>query len=103
MFYTAETSSLHGVSSAPGYFQEIIDQLTSDLPGVAVYLDGILVSRTTAEEHLQNRRTFFRRLRDKGLRCKLEKCAFVQPSVEYLERTLSRQGIAKGPKVDAVY
>ena len=36
------------------------------------------------------------------LRCKLEKCAFVQPSVEYLRHVLSRQGIAKGPKVDAV-
>ena len=36
------------------------------------------------------------------MRCKLAKCAFAQPSVEYLGHVLSRQGIAEGPKVDAV-
>ena len=91
-----------GISSAPGYFQEIMDQLTSDLPGVAVYLDDILVSGRNAEEHLQNLRQLLQRLHDKGMRCRLEKCVFAQPSVEYLGHQLSRNGIAKGPKVDAV-
>ena len=31
-----------GISSAPGYFQEIMTQSTSDLKGVAVYLDVFL-------------------------------------------------------------
>ncbi|KAL5505455.1 hypothetical protein EMCRGX_G006888 [Ephydatia muelleri] len=85
-------------SSAPGYFQEIMDQLTSDLQGVAVYMDDILVSGTTASEHIQNLRALLKCLEEKGLRCRLEKCLFAQPSVEYL----SQQGIAKGPKVHAV-
>eukprot|EP00731_Ephydatia_muelleri_P037083 Em0393g2a len=38
-----------GISSAPGYFQEMMDQLTSDLQGVAVYMDDILVSGTTTQ------------------------------------------------------
>ena len=38
-----------GITSALGYFQEIMDQLTSNLPGIAVYLDDILVSGTTPE------------------------------------------------------
>ena len=91
-----------GISSAPGYFQEIMDQLTSDLQGVAVYMDDILVSATTAAEHIQNLRALLKRLEEKGLRCRLEKCLFAQPSVEYLGYILSQQGIAKGPKVDAV-
>ena len=41
-----------GISSAPGYFQKITEQLTQDLPGVAVYLDDILVSGANAESHL---------------------------------------------------
>ena len=49
-----------GISSAPGYFQEIMGELTSDLPGVAVYLDDILVSSSTAEDHLQNLRRLFK-------------------------------------------
>ena len=91
-----------GISSAPGYFQEIMDQLTSDLQGVAVYMDDILISGTTASEHIQNLRALLKRLEEKGLRCRLEKCLFAQPSVEYLGHILSQQGIAKDPKVDAV-
>ena len=91
-----------GISSAPGYFQEIMEQLTGDLPGVAVYLDDILISGTTAEEHLKNLRRLFTRLNEKGLRCRLEKCVFAQSSVEYLGHRLSNEGISKGSKVDAV-
>eukprot|EP00731_Ephydatia_muelleri_P006745 Em0003g993a len=91
-----------GITSAPGYFQEIMDQLTSDLRGVAVYIDDILVSGTTASEHLQNLRALLHRLENKGLRCRLEKCVFAQPSVEYFGHILSGQGIAKGPKVNDV-
>jgi len=91
-----------GIKSAPGYFQEIMEKLTSDLPGVAVYLDDILVSGKDAEDHLANLRGLLTRLHDKGLRCRQEKCLFAQSSVEYLGHTLSREGICKGPKVDAV-
>ena len=63
-----------GISSAPGYFQEVMDQLTRDLKGVAVYLDDILVSGSDAEDHIRNLRALLQRLDEKGLRCKLEKC-----------------------------
>jgi len=42
-----------------------MDEITSDLPGVAVYLDDILCSGATAETHLQNLRRLLERLRDK--------------------------------------
>ena len=48
-----------GITSAPGYFQEIMEQLTSDLHGVAIYFDDILVSGANAQEHLQNFRALF--------------------------------------------
>ena len=38
-----------GISLAPGYLQEIKDQLTIDLRAVAVYLDNLLVSGANAE------------------------------------------------------
>ena len=45
-----------GTSSAPGYFQEIMEKLTSDIKGVAdaVYIDDILVNGTSEEDHLEN-------------------------------------------------
>jgi len=47
-------------------------------------------------------RRLLERLRDKGLRCWLEKCIFAQPQVVYLEHVLSSEGIYRGPKVNAL-
>ena len=91
-----------GISSAPGYFQEIMDQLISDLRGVTSYMDDILVSGANASEHLQNLRALLQRLQDKGLRCRKEKYLFARASVEYLGYTLSSNGVSKGRKADAV-
>ena len=60
------------------------------------------MSGDSAEDHLHNLRQLLQRLQDKGLRCRIEKCVFAQPSAEYLGHTLSHQDIAKGSKVDAV-
>ena len=89
-----------GIKSAPGYFQEIMEQLTQNLRGVAVYFDDILVSSDNAKDHLMNLRALFKRLEEKGLRCNREKCVFAQVSIDYLGHTLSSRGIAKGSKVD---
>ena len=77
-----------------------MNQLTSDLTGVAVYLDDLLISGTTDEDHLNNLRQLLKRLNDKGLRCRIEKCVFAEDSVTYLGHTISCNGISKGPKAD---
>ena len=79
-----------------------MDKITSDLTGVAVYLDDILCSGATAEAHLQNLRRLLERLHDKGLRCRLEKCTFTQPQVVYMGHVLSSEGIHRGPKFNAL-
>ena len=78
-----------------------MNQLTSDLTGVAVYLDDILISGTTAEDHLNNLRQLLKRLNDKEFRCRIKKCVFAEDSVTYLGHTISPNGISKGPKADA--
>ena len=60
-----------GITSAPGYFRQIMGQLTSNLPGVAVYLDDILVRGSTAQEQLSNLKRLLQRLSNKGLHCRL--------------------------------
>ena len=79
-----------------------MEEITSDLTGVPVYLDDILCSGATAEAHLQNLRQLLERLHDIGLRCRLEKRTFAQPQVVYLGHVLSREGIHRGPKVNAL-
>ena len=66
-----------------------------------VYLDDILVSGDNAEDHLHKLRQLLQRLQNKGLGCRLEKCFFAQPRVEYLGHTLSHSSVAKISKVDA--
>ena len=91
-----------GISSAPGYFQQIMENLTADIKGVVVYLDDMLLGGSTAEEHLENLKWLFQRLRDKGLKCNKSKCVFAQTSLEYLGHTLSNEGIKKGGQVEAL-
>ena len=77
-------------------------RLTQDLPGVATYMDDFLVSGADAESHLSNLRGLLPRIDAKGLCCREEKCVFAQESMEYLGYILSKEGVSKGPKVDAV-
>ena len=79
-----------------------MSQLTNDLKDVAVYLDDILVSGATAKDHLQNLRSMLQRLQDKGLRCRLEKCIFAQPSVEYLGINCLNPAFLKAQQSDIV-
>ena len=84
------------------YFKKIIDDLTSDLPGVAVYLDDILVSGKDVKDHYHNLQRLLDCLHTQGLRCKREKCCFAQPQFEYSGHMLKRDDIHKGHKVDVV-
>ena len=79
-----------------------MDQLPHDLPGVGVYLDDKLVSGAKAQEHLENLRGLLKRLNDKGLRYRLEKCSFAQTYLEYLGHILSNKGIAKRRKINTI-
>ena len=91
-----------GISSAPDNFQQVMDESSCDLPGVAVYLDDILCSSASAEAHLRNRRRLLERLLVKGLRCQLDQSTFAQSQVVYLSHVLSSEGIHRGSKVNAL-
>ena len=41
-----------GVASAPAIFQKVMDTLLQDIPGVACYIDDIIVTGATEEKHL---------------------------------------------------
>ena len=43
-----------GVSSAPAIFQKVMDTVLQGLPKIISYLDDILISASTPEEHLDN-------------------------------------------------
>ena len=63
-----------------------------DIPSTVVYLDDILITGKTEEEHLQNTDEVMTRLEDEGLTLKKEKCQFMLVKVEYLGHTISADG-----------
>ena len=92
-----------GVSSAPGIFQRIMESLLSDIPFVAVYIDDILVTGPTDDQHLSTLEEVLKRLQEAGLLLKEKKCIFMAESVTYLGFRIDAQGLHPVPeKVKAV-
>ena len=81
------------VSSAPSIFQQTMEGILSGIPRVCVYLDDILVTGETEQQHLETLDVMLERLSKAGLRLKHEKCAFMLQSVEYLGHKISAEGL----------
>ena len=56
-----------GVASAPAIFQKVMDTVLQGLPKVICYLDDILISASTPEEHLDNVKQVLKRLEQYGI------------------------------------
>jgi len=94
-----------GLHSAPATFQRLLDGILGPEldPHVLVYLDDIIVTSQTFDEHLCHLAEVFRRLREARLRVNPEKCHFCRTQLHYLGHVVDRQGIRTDPsKVSAV-
>ena len=70
-----------------------MDGVLSGLSGVAAYVDDIVVTGMTEQEHLQNLDNVLTRLERAGLRLNRAKSAFMLPSIQYLGHVISAEGI----------
>ena len=86
-----------GVASAPAIFQGTMDQLLNGLTGVRFYLDDIIITGKSTEEHLNHLPRLLEWLQDKGFRLKKDKCHFLQSSVEYLGHVIDTNGLHTTP------
>lgn len=82
-----------GVPTAPALFQKIMEALLSDLDGVVVFLDDVLVTGATKHEHLHNLRKVLKRFSEAGLTLGLNKCSFFKDSVTYLGHCIDKDGL----------
>ena len=68
-----------------------------------VYLDDIIVSSNTFDEHIERLDRVFTRLQEHRLKLKPEKCKFFQHKVTYVGHQISSDGITTDPdKTQAV-
>jgi hypothetical protein len=80
-----------------------MERLLHGIPGVVVYIDDILVSSPTEDEHLSSLEEVLKRLQNANLRAKKAKCKFLAPSVSYLGYKIDGEGLHPLPeKVKAI-
>ena len=94
-----------GLHSAPATFQRALDQVLGvDLePYAFAYLDDIVVTAQSLEEHIRILKEVFRRLQAARLRINPDKCEFFKAQVKYLGHLVTREGIRTDPdKVAAI-
>ena len=92
-----------GISSAPAIFQRTMDSLLQGLNHVVVYLDDIVVTGSSDEEHIHNLGEVLSRLSNAGIHLKREKCSFFADQVEYLGHLIDKEGLhPTDAKVEAV-
>ncbi len=92
-----------GISSAPALFQRIMSNVLDGLPRVVSFADDIALTGDNDQDHLQNLSAVLQRLKQHGLRANKSKCAFLQPSVEYLGHVIDSNGVrASDSKLKAV-
>ena len=91
------------VASAPSIFQKTMDTILQGMSGVIFYLDDILVSGRTEEEHLDNLWKVLQKLQEHGIRAKKAKCTFLKTSVQYLGHVIDADSLhATDDKVKAI-
>ena len=92
-----------GLKNSAQTFQRLMDSMTSQLRGVFVYIDDVLVASPSPEQHEQDLRALFVALRRFGLVLNVNKCEFGVRQIEFLGHQVSTKGIRPLPdKVDAV-
>lgn len=92
-----------GVKTAPGAFQEIVDNMISGLEATSAYLDDLIVASDSVEEHVKHLECLFSRISEYGFTLKIAKSNFFMGEIKYLGFIIDRQGLRPDPeKVRAI-
>ena len=92
-----------GINSAAEVFQNAIRETLNGIPGVINISDDILVYGRTQQQHDDNLRSCFARLREKHLTLNRSKCVFNKSSLEFFGYVFTKNGMeVDSKKVAAV-
>ena len=92
-----------GLRNAAQTFQRFIHEVCRGLDFVRPYIDDILVTSASHEDHARHLRLLFDRLSEHGVTLNANKCEFGQESIDFLGHRISAAGIVALPsKVQAI-
>ncbi|KAK3084013.1 hypothetical protein FSP39_006719 [Pinctada imbricata] len=84
-----------GLTNAPSTFSRVMNLVLRGLhwKTVLAFLDDVLVLGHDFEDHIENLSEVFARFRQYGIKLKAKKCDLFRQEVEYLGRTVGRDGM----------
>lgn len=94
-----------GLTGAPATFQRLMHRMLGNLlfTNCLAYLDDVCVFSKTFEQHVDDLKQVFDRIRLAGLKIKPEKCMLATDSMKFLGHVISEKGIECDPsKVEKV-
>ena len=88
-----------GACNSPATFQNLMNVVLQGVSSrqASAYLDDVLVTGRTFDEHLRNLEEVLKRLRRHGLKLSTDKCNLLKSSVPYLGHVLTRSGVKTAP------
>ena len=93
----------YGVSSAPSIFQRVNEAMFQGIPNVMCYLDDILITGSSDEQHMDTLDKVLDKLSEAGIHLKQSKCEFMKHSVVFLGHKVDSQGVhPAGDTLDAI-
>ena len=82
-----------GVASAPAIFQKLMDSMLQGVPRTVCYVDDILVTGGSEDEHLMNLELVLERLKTHVITVRKRKCVFMANSVEFLGHRIDAESL----------
>lgn len=89
-----------GLKNAPSTFQRVMDNILKGLQNKIcfVYMDDIVIFSTSLQEHIDNLKLVFERLREANFKIQLDKCEFLRKEVKFLGHVITSEGIKPNQK-----
>lgn len=83
----------YGIKCAPEVFSDRFSKIFQ-IPGVAIYIDDILVFGKSKTEHDERLRQVLNIAKSNGVTFNLSKCKFAQTEIKYMGYTISDKGVS---------
>lgn len=93
----------YGLRNSSASFQRFMDNIFRNHPNVFSYIDDVLVTSESEEDHLKHLDSVFKILHENNLKIALDKCEFLKTSINFLGFQLSKDGISPPSiKIEAI-
>ncbi len=82
-----------GLMNSRDTFQRMMDRIILNVTNVRCYVDDVVIFSKNTEEHASHLENAFAILKNNGLRLRIKKCSFMQPSVKLLGHIVDKNGV----------